>query len=60
MVASATSSWTGRSSTACARRRSWSSNGGSTTTPGDHTAHWATARRHRKPSSRWTEDRPCT
>ena len=35
-------------------------NGGSTTTPRDRTAHWATVRRLPKPSFRWTADRSCT
>ena len=35
-------------------------NGGNTTTPRDHTVPWATARRLRKPSSRWQPGRSCT
>jgi transposase InsO family protein len=35
-------------------------NGGNTTTPSDHTVHWATAHRRPKPSSRWTPGRSCT
>ena len=51
---------TAKSSTLCARHRSSSKAGGNTTIPKDPTVHWATARRHQKPSSRWTQGRSCT
>ncbi len=44
----------------CAKPRSSSKAGGTTTTPNDHTVLWATARLRPKPSSRWTKGQPCT
>lgn len=50
MPGSATNYSTVRSSTCCGRPRSSSSNGGSSTTPNDHTARWDIDRRLGKPS----------
>ena len=51
---------TAKSFTRCAKHKSSSKAGGNTTTPSDHTVHWATAHQRPKPSSRWTKGRSCT
>ena len=49
-----------KSFTRCAKHKSSSKAGGNTTTPSDHTVHWATAHLRQRPSSRWTNGQSCT
>ena len=52
--------WTAKSSIPCVKPKSSLKDGGTITTPNDHTVHWVTAHLRQRPSFSWTKGQSCT
>ena len=52
--------WTAKSSIPWVKPKSSLKDGGTITTPNDHTVHWVTAHRRQRPSCSWTKGQSCT